>query len=129
MTSFYESRIDRAIREAQERGEFDDLPGTGKPLKNSSNGYQEDWWIHELAQREDLSSALPPALRLRREVEDLSETVAKKPSEQSVRAYVEDLNARIEKGRRDQVGGPPFTVAPVDVEHLVQNWRELKGLK
>jgi Domain of unknown function (DUF1992) len=127
--NYYESSIDRAIREAQERGEFDNLPGAGKPLKNSSQGYIEDWWIHELAQREDLSGALPPAMRLRREVEDLPEILAKKPSEQSVRAYVEDLNARIEKGRREQVEGPPVTVTPVDVEHFVRNWRELKGLK
>jgi hypothetical protein len=30
----YESPADRAIREAMERGEFDDLPGAGKPLTN-----------------------------------------------------------------------------------------------
>jgi DnaJ family protein C protein 28 len=28
----WESSVDRAIREAMERGEFDDLPGQGKPL-------------------------------------------------------------------------------------------------
>ncbi|MBI3972709.1 MAG: DUF1992 domain-containing protein [Chloroflexi bacterium] len=27
------SHVDRLIREAQERGEFDNLPGTGKPLQ------------------------------------------------------------------------------------------------
>lgn len=32
MTGF-ESWIDRQIREAQERGEFDDLPGAGEPIK------------------------------------------------------------------------------------------------
>jgi hypothetical protein len=124
---YYESRIDRAIREGQERGEFDDLPGTGKPLRNSWQGYVEDWWIHELAQREELSGALPPALRLRREVEDLPATVAKKPSEQSVRAHIEDVNARIEHARRNQLDGPPVTVAPVDVELFVRKWRELHG--
>ncbi len=30
--SDYESPIDKIIREARERGEFDDLPGKGKPI-------------------------------------------------------------------------------------------------
>ncbi len=30
----WESPVERAIREAQERGEFDNLPGAGKPLRN-----------------------------------------------------------------------------------------------
>jgi hypothetical protein len=38
----WESAIDRQIREAQERGEFDNLPGRGKPLDLSSWG-QGDW--------------------------------------------------------------------------------------
>jgi hypothetical protein len=30
--SRFESALDRQIRAAEERGEFDDLPGKGKPL-------------------------------------------------------------------------------------------------
>lgn len=30
--SRYESVVDRQIRQARERGEFDNLPGMGKPL-------------------------------------------------------------------------------------------------
>src|SRR5947209_7840921 len=29
----WESAVDKQIREAEERGEFDNLPGTGKPLR------------------------------------------------------------------------------------------------
>ena len=29
---YYESAVEKAIREAQERGEFDNLPGAGEPL-------------------------------------------------------------------------------------------------
>jgi DnaJ family protein C protein 28 len=35
----WESWIDQQIREAQERGEFDDLPGRGKPLDLTPNPY------------------------------------------------------------------------------------------
>jgi DnaJ family protein C protein 28 len=39
-----ESAIEKQIREAIERGDFDRLPGTGKPLDLSENPYTpEDW--------------------------------------------------------------------------------------
>ncbi len=76
MTSWYESLIDRQIREAQERGEFDNLPGAGKPLPGHGEEYEEDWWIKELIRRENITGVLPASLRLRREVEDLMRTVA-----------------------------------------------------
>lgn len=37
-----ESAVDKAIREAMERGEFDDLPGKGKPLKLERNPYAKE---------------------------------------------------------------------------------------
>jgi DnaJ family protein C protein 28 len=38
----WESWIDQQIREAQERGAFDDLPGKGKPLDLALNPYAQD---------------------------------------------------------------------------------------
>jgi hypothetical protein len=49
LSSGYESRIERQIREAQERGEFDNLPGAGKPLPDRGTAYDEDWWIKDPA--------------------------------------------------------------------------------
>ncbi len=51
----YESWVDRRIREAQERGEFDDLPGSGKPLADLDAPYDELWWVKKLVRREQLS--------------------------------------------------------------------------
>ena len=39
----WDTWIDRAIRAAQQRGEFDDLPGAGKPLKIYSNPLAPEW--------------------------------------------------------------------------------------
>lgn len=40
----WESSVDKQIREAMERGEFDRLPGAGKPLDLNENPYTpEDW--------------------------------------------------------------------------------------
>lgn len=38
----WESWIDQQIREAQARGDFDDLPGSGKPLDLTPNPYARD---------------------------------------------------------------------------------------
>jgi DnaJ family protein C protein 28 len=38
----WESWIDEQIREAQEKGQFDNLPGKGKPLDLTSNAYAGD---------------------------------------------------------------------------------------
>ncbi|MER2092403.1 MAG: DUF1992 domain-containing protein, partial [Saccharopolyspora rectivirgula] len=51
----FESWIDRQIREAAERGEFDDLPGAGKPLPKHAPT-DELWWIRSYVEREGLSA-------------------------------------------------------------------------
>ncbi|MGH2939078.1 MAG: DnaJ family domain-containing protein [Solirubrobacterales bacterium] len=37
--------MDRQVREAEKQGEFDDLPGAGKPLADPSRPQDENWWI------------------------------------------------------------------------------------
>ena len=123
MGNWYESRIDRAIREAQERGEFDDLPGTGKPLPDRGELYDEDWWIKQLVIRERLAGVAPTSLIIRKEVEDLPETLAKLSREAQVRAAVTALNTRIDQARRGQVDGPPVVLDLLDVEEVVAAWR------
>jgi len=123
MTSWYETRIDRMIREAQERGDFDDLPGAGKPLRHTGNGYDPEWWIKQLAERESLGAALPPALHLRRQIEDLPATLAKMSTEEHVRQHVTELNAQIARVRRGPMEGPRVLLRTVDVEEAVRAWK------
>jgi Domain of unknown function (DUF1992) len=52
MVHWYESSIDRQLREATERGEFDNLAGVGKPLPGHGSDYAEDWWVKEWLERE-----------------------------------------------------------------------------
>lgn len=47
----YESYADKQIREAIERGEFDDLPGSGEPLRGIGV-YDPDWWAKGFVRRE-----------------------------------------------------------------------------
>ena len=128
MASWYETRIDRQLREAQERGDFDNLPGAGKPLPNNGEEYDAEWWLKGLVRRESIASAgLPPALALRKEVEDLPKVLAGKRTETAVRQVVTDLNDRILLARRGPVDGPPVAVKPVDVDAVVREWRSARA--
>ena len=51
----WESWIERQIREAQERGEFDNLPGAGKPIEGLEGPHDELWWLKRMLEREQLS--------------------------------------------------------------------------
>ena len=63
-----ESHIERLIREATERGEFDNLPGAGRPLA-LGNPDDPDWWIKAKMRAEglDVGAALPVVVSLRKE--------------------------------------------------------------
>ena len=50
----WESPVEKAIREAQERGEFDNLPGAGKPLPDFGDRGDLMWWVRRYAEREGL---------------------------------------------------------------------------
>lgn len=121
----FESWIDRQIREAQERGEFDNLPGSGKPLTNLGRSHDEMWWVREKLEREGLSTeaALPTSLKLRKEISRLAATVRPLRSEAEVRETVSVLNEQIKDYLRAP-SGPQVPVGLVDVEDVVQQWRQ-----
>jgi hypothetical protein len=128
MVHRYETSIDRQLREAQERGDFDNLPGTGKPLADAGREYDEDWWVNDWLRREGAtSSVLPRTLQLRREAEDLANLADRRTSEAAVRELVAALNEQIRKARAGLMDGPPVLLPPFDVEDVVRGWRERRA--
>lgn len=121
----FESWVDKQIREAAERGDFEDLPGLGKPLRGLNGRHDELWWIRDKVEREGLSTEalLPEPLQLRKEIQRLPETVRDLHSERQVRDVAETLNTRVVAWLRAP-SGPRVPVSPVDVEALVEQWRE-----
>ncbi len=117
--------VERQIRQAQERGAFDNLPGAGQPLRDLGGPHDENCWLRQHLLREGVSGAafLPPALALRKEVEDLAGRVRELPTEAQVRLVVDRLNERILDALRKPGEGPPVTVMAVDVEEIVLGWR------
>ncbi len=47
-----EGWLERAIGEAVRRGEFDDLPGAGRPIEGLARGYDPSWWAKGFVTRE-----------------------------------------------------------------------------
>ena len=123
----FETWIDRQIREAQERGSFDNLPGAGKPIEGLGQRQDDDWWAKGLMERENIEAVLPGSLLLRREREGIAETVAEARNEKAVREIVADLNARIVESRRRGIDGPKIFIKTVDVERVVRGWRERRA--
>lgn len=114
--------IDRQVREARERGDFDNLPGTGKPLRNVEEPYDELWWAREFIEREKVN-ILPDALRLRRDIERFRERLPAMEREVDVRAGVRDLNERVLAANSRYLEGPAAPVWPLDEERVVARWR------
>jgi hypothetical protein len=115
--------VDLEVQRAMERGEFDNLPGAGKPLKLPDR-HDPDWWLKQLIERENISGVAPPAIMLRTEDAELDDTLDEEPNEDSVRRAVEDFNKRVVAARRQLQGGPPVVTRTRDVDVEVERWHE-----
>jgi Domain of unknown function (DUF1992) len=122
----WESWIEEQIRDAMERGQFDDLPGARKPLPGIDQPHHDMWWVKEKLKRENLSF-LPPALAVRKELEDALDRIAKADSESVVRQIVAQINARIVQVNSRTTSGPPSSAVPLDVDRVIEEWRNRRG--
>ena len=120
----FPSWIDQQIAEAEKRGAFDDLPGTGKPLPNLGEGDYGQVWLRDYLRREGVSSEefLPTPLKLRKQRERLAENVRHLRSEEEVRDAVKELNRLIVDARRNPEG-PAIFVPLVNQDEMVARWK------
>jgi Domain of unknown function (DUF1992) len=119
----FRSWIDQQISDAEERGAFENLPGTGRPLPKRAD--DENAWLIDWVRREGVSTdeLLPVPLKLRKQSSRLASTVHEMRSEQEVRDAVAQLNYQIAEWRKIPIG-PPIFVALMDAEAMVAKWRE-----
>lgn len=124
----WESFIENQIREAQKAGQFDHLPGFGKPIPGIDEPDDELWWIKKKIRKENLS-LLPPALQIRLDVEKTIQTIGDLTTEEAVRRTIESLNERIRLANFAITCGPSSTTMPLDVDQVVAKWKMMRTMK
>ncbi|WP_435747215.1 DUF1992 domain-containing protein [Nocardioides sp. SYSU DS0663] len=126
--AFQHQWVDEQIRVAMANGEFDDLPGAGKPIKDLGTEHDPDWWIKRLVERERIA-VLPPSLALRKEDAELDDRLDAIAFEGDARREVEDFNERVIRARYSLAEGPPLVTMPRDVEETLAGWRERRAAR
>jgi len=121
--------VEIAIQQAMRRGDFDALPGAGKPLAGLTEVNDPDWWIRRKIERENLTGLGPPALTLRTEDAGLDARLDAAASESTVRETVDDFNRRVIEARRQLLGGPPVVTKTRDVDAEVRRWSERRAAR
>ena len=120
--------VDLQIRQAQERGDFDNLPGAGKPIEGLGAEHDPDWWLKQLVERERIA-VLPPSIALRKEDAELDARLDTLNVERDVRREVEEFNERVIRARYSLSAGPPLITMPRDVDATVEAWQERRAAR
>lgn len=121
------ARVEYLIRDAMAQGKFDNLKYAGKPIPGLGEGYDPDWWVKGLIQRENITGIGPKAILLRTEDAELDARLDAQYSEKQVRDLVEDFNARVIDARRQLQGGPPVITKTRDPDGEVRRWQERRS--
>lgn len=91
---FLERLAEEKIREAMERGEFDDLPGAGKPLPFDSSAFvpADSRLGYKLLKD---AGFLPPEMELRKEILTLKDLLATIADEEERYHLAREINERV----------------------------------
>ena len=122
------SFADAKIREAQASGQFDNLPGFGKPLPGIGEPDDENWWVKDRLQREGIS-LLPPALAIKLDVERTLATIAGLTNIEEVRQTLAALNTRIRQAHWASITGPPCDTQELSEAAVLEQWQAQRGPK
>jgi hypothetical protein len=120
--------VDLQIQQAIERGDFDDLPGKGKPLPDLGDSHDPNWWVKKLIEREQVT-LLPESIALRKDDAALDARLDELTREADVRRAVEEFNARVIAARYRLPEGPPLITMPRDVEETVVAWAGRRAVR
>jgi hypothetical protein len=87
---------EQRIREAMERGEFDDLPGQGEPLdlEDDSRVPEDLRLAYKLLKNAD---CLPPELTLKKEIRQMEDLLERIPDEKERYRQIKQINYKIMK--------------------------------
>ena len=120
--------VDLQVERAMERGDFDDLPGRGKPIEGLGERHDPEWWLKKLVERERIA-VLPASLQLRKDDAELDALLDTMAGPDQARAAVEEFNARVIQARYGIPQGPPLITMPRDVDATLAAWAERRAAR
>ena len=90
----FQKIIEKRIKEAQENGDFDNLPGKGKPihLEDDRNIPEELRLTYKILKNAD---CLPPELELRKEIRTMEDMLDNIPDEKEKFRHIKKINYKI----------------------------------
>lgn len=90
----YQKIVEKKIKEAEERGDFNDLPGKGKPLKfDDDSRLPEDLRIAYKILKN--ANCLPPELELKKEIKQMEDMLLTIPDEKEKYRLIKKINLKI----------------------------------
>lgn len=94
--SCFQKIIEQRIKEAQENGKFDNLPGRGEPLELEDDSHiPEDLRLaYKILKNAD---CLPPELELRKEIRQMEDMLENIPDEKAKYRHIKKINYKIMK--------------------------------
>lgn len=104
----YVDPVERSIRDAIARGEFDNLPGAGKPLPDLDRQYDPDWWARRQVEEARAHDAADEVRRLIRKELPFLRTM---PDRTAADNRIAELNARVAEVNRALA--PEDRIAPI----------------
>jgi len=120
--------VDLQVQQSIQRGEFDDLPGAGKPIKNLDRDHDPDWWVKQLVERERIV-VLPRSVQLRKDDAELDDLLDTQTTEDGARRIIEEFNERVIAARYGAPEGPPLITMPRDVDATLDAWRDRRAAR
>ena len=90
----FQKIVEKKIRDARERGEFDDLPGRGAPLRIEDDSHvPEDLRLaYKILKNAD---CLPPEVQMRKEIRRMEDLLDNLPDEKEKFRLIRKINYKI----------------------------------
>ena len=117
----YQKIIEQRIKEANERGDFDDLPGQGEPLDliDDSNVPEDLRLAYKVLKNAD---CLPPELEAKREIRQMEDLLDNIPDEKEKYKLIKKINYQIMKLNMSGKKSPLFEEQEIYYKKVVDRF-------
>lgn len=119
----FQKIVEERIKDAQNRGEFDDLPGSGAPLKMEDDSHvPEDLRMaYKILKNAD---CLPPELEMKKEIRQMEDLLDGIPDEKERYRLIKQINFKITKLNMFREKSPLLEETEIYYKKLVDKFAE-----